>query len=109
MTKWPKTYEYLHISLSAKNNTAAITEQQHELDKRKNPAKVKVEHCSLKDRIKNFHEPHKKDQKETERSETAKKSQTKEENELNEEKAENDGEFEKPDHAKEGNKCFYRF
>uniref|UniRef100_A0A670ZVS3 Bromodomain PHD finger transcription factor n=1 Tax=Pseudonaja textilis TaxID=8673 RepID=A0A670ZVS3_PSETE len=50
-----------------------LLEQQHELDKRKNPAKVKVEHCSLKDRIKSFHEPHKKDQKEIEYSETMKK------------------------------------
>ncbi|XP_013922486.1 PREDICTED: nucleosome-remodeling factor subunit BPTF [Thamnophis sirtalis] len=89
--------------LLAKNN-AAITEQQHELDKRKNPAKVKVEHCSLKDRIKRFHEPHKKDQKETEHSETMKKSQIKEENELNEEKAEIDGHFEKSDQVKEDEK-----
>uniref|UniRef100_A0A8D2JFA9 Bromodomain PHD finger transcription factor n=1 Tax=Varanus komodoensis TaxID=61221 RepID=A0A8D2JFA9_VARKO len=37
-----------------------------ELDKRKNPAKVKTEHGSLKDRIKNFREPYKKDQKESE-------------------------------------------
>lgn len=79
------------------------------MDKRKNPAKVKVEHCSLKDRIKSFHEPHKKDQKETQHSETTKKSQIKEENELNEEKAEIDGHFEKSNQAKEGNKHFYPF
>lgn len=60
----------------------------------------------MKDRIKSFHEPHKKDQKETEHFETMKKSQTKEENE---EKAEIDGHFEKSDQANEGNKRFYPF
>ncbi|KAL8163588.1 UNVERIFIED_CONTAM: hypothetical protein K2H54_031045, partial [Gekko kuhli] len=74
--------------------------EKRELDKRKNPAKVKVESGSLKDKIKFFRELHKKDQKETENSETTKKGQTKEESEIKEEKAETDNNLEKSDHAK---------
>ncbi|KAF7238247.1 Nucleosome-remodeling factor subunit BPTF [Varanus komodoensis] len=90
--------------LPAKNDTVAIPEKHRELDKRKNPAKVKTEHGSLKDRIKNFREPYKKDQKESENAETIKKIRTKEENELKEEKAEINKHLQKPDHMKEEEK-----
>lgn len=89
--------------LSVKSDDAVTTEKQHELDKRKNPAKVKVEHVSLKDKIKNFREPHKKDQKETDNPETSKKDGVKEENELKDDKTEIEKYMEKSDHVKEGN------
>lgn len=62
---------------------------------------MKVEHGSSKEKIKYFREPHKKDQKETENSETTKRAQTKEENEPHEEKSEIKH-FEKSVHANEG-------
>lgn len=77
--------------------------EKRELDKRKNSGKVKIESGSLKDKIFFFREPHKKDQKETENSETTKKGQIKEESEMKEEKAEADNNLEKSDHAKKGN------
>lgn len=60
----------------------------------------------MKDKIKYFREPHKKDQKETENSETTKRGRTKEENEVIEAKAENGKNLEKSDHTKEGNRHF---
>lgn len=89
--------------LSAKSDDPVIAEKPYELDKRKNTAKIKVEHGSLKDKIKNLRELHKKDQKETENSETTKKGRVKEENELNDDKTEIDKSIEKSNHAKEGN------
>lgn len=56
----------------------------------------------MKDKIKNFREPHKKDQKETENFETTKKGQIKEESEMKEEKAETENNLEILDHAKKG-------
>lgn len=97
----------MHYFLSAKNTTPD-TEKQHELDKRKNPAKVKVEHGSFKDR-KNVREPHKKDQKETENSETTKKTRTKQENEPNEEKVEVNKDSGKSDHVEEGSRHILHF
>uniref|UniRef100_A0A674IJS5 Bromodomain PHD finger transcription factor n=1 Tax=Terrapene triunguis TaxID=2587831 RepID=A0A674IJS5_9SAUR len=72
--------------LPTKNDVT--TENECELDKRKSPAKVKIETDSSKERKKDSHDPQEKDQKEIEISETLERVQVKEENKMSEEKEE---------------------
>uniref|UniRef100_A0A452HYX0 Bromodomain PHD finger transcription factor n=1 Tax=Gopherus agassizii TaxID=38772 RepID=A0A452HYX0_9SAUR len=64
------------------------TENECELDKRKSPAKVKIETDSFKERKKDSHDPQEKNQKEIEISETLESVQVKEEKKMSEEKEE---------------------
>uniref|UniRef100_A0A452HYW7 Bromodomain PHD finger transcription factor n=1 Tax=Gopherus agassizii TaxID=38772 RepID=A0A452HYW7_9SAUR len=76
------------------------TENECELDKRKSPAKVKIETDSFKERKKDSHDPQEKNQKEIEISETLESVQVKEEKKMSEEKVEIDTNSENLDHAK---------
>ncbi|XP_038227261.1 nucleosome-remodeling factor subunit BPTF isoform X6 [Dermochelys coriacea] len=84
--------------LPTKNDVT--TENQCELDKRKSPAKVKIETDSSKERIKESHDPQEKDQTKIEISETLERAQVKEENKMSEEKVEIDMNSENLDNAK---------